>query len=88
MENIEEQQEKIVNLTEQLLFNTVRLEGVTETGSYSVGTGFLYMHRQRIVVTNKHVVKGITKGKITLHQSFVKNGRIQLRSATANAGLV
>lgn len=61
------------NIAEQLLYVTVRLQGETAKGC-SVGTGFLYMHRQRLfVVTNKHVVKGITKGNMVLHQSLVED---------------
>lgn len=63
------------NIAEQLLYVTVRLEGKTAEET-KVGTGFLYMHCQRLfVVTNKHVVKGITKGNMVLHQSLIEDGK-------------
>lgn len=54
------------SLAEALLHTTVRLEGQTPNGS-SVGTGFLFMHEQRLfVVTNKHVVENVTNGKFVV----------------------
>lgn len=62
------------SLAEQLLYLTVRLEGATKTGT-SVGTGFLYMHKDRLfVVTNKHVVTGVLTGNFVLRKAVIKNG--------------
>lgn len=57
-------------LTEQLLFTTVRIQ--TDRG---VGTGFFFNARideskiLPLIVTNKHVVKGSTKGGFQLHEA-------------------
>lgn len=62
------------SIAEQLLYLTVRLEGATKTGT-SVGTGFLYMHKERLfVVTNKHVVAGVLTGNFILRKAVIKNG--------------
>lgn len=55
-------EKQMQSLAEELLHTTVRLEGCTATGT-SVGTGFFFMHDSRLfVVTNKHVVEGVTAG--------------------------
>lgn len=55
-------------LGEELLYTTVRLVGQTSNGE-SVGTGFLYGHENRIfIVTNKHVINGVSSGKFVLFQ--------------------
>ncbi|WP_187805032.1 serine protease [Aquipseudomonas alcaligenes] len=62
------------SLAEQLLYLTVRLEGATKAGT-SVGTGFLYMHKERLfVVTNKHVVAGVVAGNFVLRKAVIKDG--------------
>lgn len=59
----------MLNLAEQLLYTTVRLEGETETGS-TVGTGFFFLHDAReFIVTNKHVIQGVKQGKFILQKS-------------------
>lgn len=67
------------NLAEQLQYVTVRLQGEIAQG-ISVGTGFLYSHRQRLfVVTNKHVVNGVKNGNMVLHQSIEQDGKTKPR---------
>ena len=54
------------SLAEELLHTTVRLEGKTQKGS-SVGTGFFFLHGDRLfVITNKHVVEGVTQGQFVV----------------------
>jgi len=61
------------SLAEQLQNITVRLEGHTNTGM-SVGTGFLYMHKDRLfVVTNKHVIKNVIRGHFILRKGVIDN---------------
>ena len=65
------------SIAEQLQMITVRLEGHTENG-LSVGTGFLYMHKDRLfVVTNKHVIRGVTHGSFMLHKASVNSEGIK-----------
>ena len=62
------------SIGEQLLHTTVRLEGTTPTGT-SVGTGFFFLHENRLfIVTNKHVVNGVTQGKFIVLKGKI-NGK-------------
>lgn len=61
---------KIDTTAKQLLFSTMRIEGVTKDGSGSVGTAFMLEHdfpgyvTETFVVTNKHVVQGLEVAKL------------------------
>ncbi len=64
---------QITSITEQLFFTTVRIDTVGANGSQGSGTGFLFAHAiggqtYPFVVTNKHVVRGMTAGHLTFHQ--------------------
>jgi hypothetical protein len=64
---------KVSSIAEQLFFTTVRIDTVTPTGASGSGTGFLFAHKHGdqqfpFVVTNKHVVTGMTSGALTFHQ--------------------
>lgn len=62
----------MASLAEEVLYTTVRLEGTTSHGT-SVGTGFLVMHEERLfIVTNKHVVAGVTNGTFILRKGLVE----------------
>ena len=54
------------SLTEQLQFTTVRVETTDSDGKQSVGTAFVVHHEEagerRFLVTNKHVIDGMTSG--------------------------
>lgn len=64
----------MASLGEDLLHTTVRIEGTTPNGS-SVGTGFYFMHEERVfLVTNKHVVKDVTNGKFVFLKAEIDNG--------------
>ena len=64
--------------SEQLLFNTVRIEVKTKDGS-GTGTGFFFMlkvaenRHMPLIVTNKHVVKGAEFGSFFLHEAEIKD---------------
>ncbi|WP_201353141.1 trypsin-like peptidase domain-containing protein [Hydrogenimonas urashimensis] len=56
----------MASLAEELMHTTVRLEGKKIQGT-SVGTGFFFMHEQRLfLITNKHVVEGIVHGNFVV----------------------
>jgi len=56
---------------EQLVFATVRIETVTDSGGRGVGTGFLYAREvderesTLFLVTNKHVINDARRGILT-----------------------
>ena len=56
------------SLTEQLQFTTVRVETTDSDGKQSVGTAFVVDHEEaggrRFLVTNKHVIDGMTSGSL------------------------
>lgn len=59
---------------ENILFTTVRIEATLPNNSISTGTGFIFNHvnnnkQYLFVVTNKHVIKNSTEGKLTFNQS-------------------
>lgn len=66
--------------SEQLTYNTVRIEVDYSDGSTGVGTGFFFAflktgdHQAPAIVTNKHVVQGSTTGRFRLHTSDGKGG--------------
>ena len=62
----------MASFAEEILYTTVRLEGMTPHGT-SVGTGFFVLHAERLfIVTNKHVVAGVTKGTFVLRKGLVE----------------
>lgn len=72
------------NIAERLLYVTVRLEGRTQSG-VSVGTGFLFLHRERLfLVTNKHVVQDVINGTMTFHQASNANGILKPKLANCH----
>jgi len=53
----------MASVDEELLFTTVKLEGITASREMPVGTGFFYTTKERVfIVTNKHVIKDTTSG--------------------------
>ena len=65
------------SLAEQITYTTVRLEGMTSKGT-SIGTGFYFMHQGRIfIITNKHVVRGVTHGNFVAHRGISLNNERQ-----------
>lgn len=61
---------EVKSLTENLFFTTVRIDTESDDGQVGSGTGFLFTHTYNgedypFIVTNKHVVKGASKGGIT-----------------------
>jgi V8-like Glu-specific endopeptidase len=63
-----------LSISEQLTYSTVRIECELKTGGISTGTGFFFNFLEDkenkthvpVVITNKHVVKNATKGKIII----------------------
>lgn len=60
----------VESIAEQLFFTTVRVEAESDAGCKSVGTSFIFTHENQgikhgFLVTNKHVVKGNSKGLLT-----------------------
>lgn len=58
------------SIAEQLLFTTVRIDTLSDEGKVGSGTGFLYVEQVGdasipVVVSNKHVVYGSSKGFVT-----------------------
>lgn len=61
------------SIADELLHTTVRLEGIKKNGS-SVGTGFFFYSESRIfLVTNKHVVEGVTSGEFFVLKAGYEN---------------
>lgn len=61
------------SIGDRLLFSTVRLEDYTNN-SFSVGTGFFYYaHNKLFLVTNKHVIDGVIKGRFSMLKSTTYN---------------
>lgn len=64
-------------IAEQLFFTTVRIDTTTNNDwdRCGTGTGFFISHvindvDYRFIVTNKHVVNGMTKGRLSFHRSM------------------
>lgn len=62
------------SIFENILFTTVRIEATLPNNSISTGTGFIfdYVNNDKhylFVVTNKHVIKDSTEGKLSFNQS-------------------
>ena len=64
-----------LTLSEQLLYNTIRIRTVTKDGEESVGSGFLYnialsdKKHIPVIITNKHVIRNSMVGYYQLHES-------------------
>jgi hypothetical protein len=68
-----------VNIQEQLLYTTVRLEGHTSEGT-QVGTGFFFGRHERVyLVANKHVIQGVERGSFTMMAGQAVGGSISPR---------
>jgi hypothetical protein len=71
-EFMNEQNENYIHLIDQLVQSTVRLVCEDENGRQSCGTGYIYTFedadakRLPCVITNKHVVKGASRGTFNL----------------------
>jgi hypothetical protein len=70
-------------IAEQLLFTTVRIETRSAAGT-GTGTGFLFNYEHGgsqypFVVTNKHVIRGVTGGIVQFHKG--KDGKPMLGTA-------
>jgi len=62
------------SIFENILFTTVRIEATLPNNSINTGTGFIFNYvksnkQYLFVVTNKHVIKDSTKGRLTFNQS-------------------
>lgn len=73
-----------MNLSEELMYNTVRIEGELPNGKRSIGTGFIFLylfdeHKIPVIVTNKHVIKETISGRFVLHldKDYSNNPLIQ-----------
>lgn len=72
---------QVTSIMEQLLFSTVRITTVNQSGNHGLGTGFVYSAPTPsglalFVVTNKHVVEGAAA--VTLHFIAGSSGQPQL----------
>lgn len=64
---------EVSSITEQLLFTTVRVETQEASGKLGIGTSFVFGYQSEgkeypFLVTNKHVVSGVHKGRLTFIQ--------------------
>lgn len=71
---------EVSSLVKQLLFTTVRVETYDAAGNQGIGTSFIFGYQLRgeqyqysFLVTNKHVVKGAQKGRLTFTKAH--NGK-------------
>ncbi|MEW6188719.1 MAG: serine protease [Actinomycetota bacterium] len=65
---------EVKSIFENILFTTVRIESSLPDASISIGTGFIFDYAKDdkhylFVVTNKHVIKDSTRGKLAFNQS-------------------
>ena len=71
---------KPTTLSEQLLFNTVRIETQIASGEIRTGTGFFFSFHVSdnkeilAIITNKHVVKDAIIGRFQVHESEMEDG--------------
>lgn len=69
-----------LSITEQLLFNTVRIEVETTEGR-GTGTGFFFIFSLQegqtalAIITNKHVVKDAVAGRLVFHTAVTDEGQ-------------
>ena len=69
---------EVKTFAEELFFTTVRIETLNLKSGLGSGTGFFYLHERNgknysFLVTNKHVVEDVIKGKITFFKKL--NGK-------------
>ena len=63
------------SMSSQLLYTTTRIVAVSATGTTSVGTGFFFHFKidsqtnVPVIITNKHVVQGMTTASLRLHKA-------------------
>jgi len=73
-----------LSTSEQLTYSTVRIECEYSDGSYGTGTGFFFRFKEDktnnlhipVVITNKHVIKGSTKGRLLFTKADQNNNPI------------
>jgi hypothetical protein len=63
----------VKSTAEQLYFTTVRIDTMADSGASGSGTGFLFGHKHGnqivpLIVTNKHVVRGVKTGWLNFLQ--------------------
>lgn len=79
-----------LSLSEQLTYSTVRIECELKTGGTSTGTGFFFNFLENkmnntpvpVVVTNKHVIKNASKGKLIITKANEKGEPIDTQHFT------
>jgi len=79
-----------LSLSEQLTYSTVRIECELKTGGTSTGTGFFFNFLEDktnnthvpVVVTNKHVIKDASKGKLIITKANEKGEPIDTQHFT------
>lgn len=64
---------QVDSIAEQLFFTTVRIDTVSQNGASGSGTGFIFVYKRGevnypFVVSNKHVVIGMSEGSLTFLQ--------------------
>ena len=62
---------QVDSIAEQLFFTTLRIDTLDAAGNAGSGTGFFFSHKRGdqnypFIVTNKHVVQGMSAGRLTL----------------------
>lgn len=72
---------EITSLSENLLFTTVKIDTVNNSGVGGSGTGFLFTHKYKektypFIVTNKHVVQEANQGELTFIQQDGENPKL------------
>lgn len=83
-----------LSISEQLTYSTVRIECELSTGGTSTGTGFFFNFLENkennshipVVITNKHVIKNATKGKLIITKSNEKGEPIDTEHFTLSFG--
>jgi hypothetical protein len=79
-----------LSISEQLTYSTVRIECELKTGGVSTGTGFFFNFLEDklnntyvpVVVTNKHVIKNASKGKLIITKANDKGEPIDTQHFT------
>ncbi|AWG22725.1 serine protease [Flavobacterium faecale] len=79
-----------LSISEQLTYSTVRIECELKTGGTSTGTGFFFNFLEDktsnthvpVVVTNKHVIKNASKGKLIITKANEKGEPIDTEHFT------
>src|SRR5688572_16801721 len=71
------------NTTEQLLYTTVRISGLTHDNKTTTGTGFFFKiqlndgRHVSLILTNKHVINGNKELTYHLHEGIMKENEIE-----------